>query len=67
MRQRTEVFASIILLATVLRQGKKKKKIVSKLGALTFLNFKDCMTFDTLTIKPLLLLLHKKKFKMFIV
>lgn len=49
MLQRTEVFASIILLATVLRQGKKKKKIVSKLGALTFLNFKDSMTFDTLT------------------
>lgn len=43
MRQRTEVFASIILLATVLRQG-KKKKIVSK-----ELNFIDCMTFDTLT------------------
>lgn len=46
MRQRTEVFASIILLATVLRQGKKKKKDCIKRA---FLNFIDCMTFDTLT------------------
>lgn len=45
MRQRTEIFATIILLATVLRQGKKKeKKIVSK-----ELHFIDCMTFDMLT------------------
>lgn len=44
MRQRTEVFASIILLATFLRQGKKKDCIKR-----AFLNFIDCMTFDTLT------------------
>lgn len=30
MRQRTEVFATIILLATVLRQGRKKKRLYQK-------------------------------------
>lgn len=50
MRQRTEVFASIILLATVLRQGKKKRKRKKKdCIKRAFLNFIDCMTFDTLT------------------
>lgn len=41
MRQRTEVFATIILLATVLRQGRKKKDCIKR----AFLNFIDCLTF----------------------
>lgn len=49
MRQRTEVFATIILLANVLRQGKKKKEKKKDCIKRAFLNFIDCLTFNTLT------------------
>lgn len=50
MRQRTEVFATIIFLANVLHQGKKKKRKEKKEGIKrAFLNFIDWLTFDTLT------------------
>lgn len=62
MRQRTEIFVTIILLATVLRQGKKKRK-KDCIKRAAFYRLHDVWYAN----KLLLLLLQKKKFKMFIV